>query len=55
MGNKILDMEMYKKISNIDMNLKNHFRKENGISYCTNFDFKLNPVYNVCNSICCKY
>ena len=45
MGNKMLDIEMNEKMIQLDIILKNHFRKEKGASYCNNFDFKLNKLY----------
>ena len=44
MGNKMLEMEMNQKIKHLDTILKNHFKKDN-ISYCSNFEFKLNKLY----------
>ena len=56
--------EIFSTIDNLDLNLhdqtdiKNIFRMYQFVKNFIdkyNFDFKLNPVYNVCNSICCKY
>ena len=43
MGNKMLEMEMNQKLSNLDSILKTHFKKEKNI-YCNNFEFKLNKL-----------
>jgi hypothetical protein len=45
MGNQILDLEMNEKMNKLDIILKNNFKKENS-SYCSNFEFKLNKLYN---------
>ena len=45
MGNKILDLNMNEKMNRLDLNLKNNFKKDK-ISYCNNFEFKLNKLYN---------
>jgi hypothetical protein len=46
MGNKMLEMEMNQKLSNLDLILKTHFKKDK-TTYCINFEFKLNKL--------CKY
>jgi hypothetical protein len=43
MGNKMLDMEMKQKINHLDEIFKVHFTKAS--KYCTNFNFKLNKLY----------
>jgi hypothetical protein len=45
MGNKIIDIEMNEKMNKLDVVLKNNFKKEQ-TSYCSNFEFKLNKLYN---------
>jgi hypothetical protein len=45
MGKKMLEMEMHQKMVHLDSILKNHFKKDKD-SYCNNFDFKLNKLYN---------
>jgi hypothetical protein len=45
MGNKMLDVEMNEKMNKLDTILKNNFKKDK-ISYCNNFEFKLNKLYN---------
>jgi hypothetical protein len=45
MGNKIIDIEMNEKMNKLDTVLKNNFKKEQ-TSYCNNFEFKLNKLYN---------
>ena len=45
MGNKITDLDMNEKMNKLDEILKNNFKKDNG-SYCSNFEFKLNKLYN---------
>jgi len=44
MGNKMLEIEMNEKMNQLDNILKNNFQKEK-ISYCSNFEFKLNKLY----------
>lgn len=44
MGNKMLEIEMNEKMNKLDDTLKNNFKKEK-ISYCSNFEFKLNKLY----------
>jgi hypothetical protein len=44
MGNKMLEMEMNQKLSSLDTILKTHFKKDK-ITYCPNFEFKLNKLY----------
>lgn len=44
MGNKMLEIEMNEKMNQLDTILKNNFQKEK-ISYCSNFEFKLNKLY----------
>jgi hypothetical protein len=46
MGNKMLEMEMSQKITQLDNIIKMHFKKEKH-TYCNNFEFKLNKI--------CKY
>jgi hypothetical protein len=43
MGNKMLDMEMKQKITHLDNIFKVHFIKAS--KYCSNFNFKLNKLY----------
>ena len=45
MGNKITDLDMNEKMNKLDEILKNNFKKDKG-SYCSNFEFKLNKLYN---------
>ena len=45
MGNKMVDLEMNDKMNELDDILKNNFKKEKA-SYCNNFEFKLNKLYN---------
>ena len=45
MGTKILDLEINEKMNKLDIILKNNFKKEK-TSYCNNFEFKLNKLYN---------
>jgi hypothetical protein len=45
MGNKLSEMEMSQKFIHLDSIFKNHFKKENDVNYCVNFEFKLNKLY----------
>lgn len=45
MGSKMIDIEMNEKMNKLDIILKNNFKKDK-TSYCTNFEFKLNKLYN---------
>jgi hypothetical protein len=45
MGSKMIDIEMNEKMNKLDIILKNNFKKDK-ISYCANFEFKLNKLYN---------
>ena len=46
MGNKFDDMEMNQKITHLNGILKNNFYKNTSNDYSTNFDIKLNKLYN---------
>jgi hypothetical protein len=46
MGNKFVEMEMGQKITHLNGVLKNHFYKNTSNDYSTNFDIKLNKLYN---------
>ena len=46
MGKKILDIEMNQKINQLDQIIKSHFKKDTKNTYCSNFEFKLNKLYD---------
>jgi hypothetical protein len=47
MGNKMLDMTMSKKMDHMNNIMNTYFKKDKNIeSYCKNFEFKLNKLYN---------
>lgn len=45
MGNKLLEMEMSKKFIHLNTIIENHLQKDKHISYCNNFNIKLNTLY----------
>jgi hypothetical protein len=45
MGKKILDIEMNQKINQLDQIIKSNFKKDTKNIYCSNFEFKLNKLY----------
>jgi hypothetical protein len=45
MGNKMIETDMNEKMNKLDTILKNNFKKDK-TSYCNNFEFKLNKLYN---------
>jgi hypothetical protein len=45
MGSKMIETEMNEKMNKLDVILKNNFKKEQ-TTYCNNFEFKLNKLYN---------